>query len=72
MGAEGPVASHLSGGSDSHARALLPHPLMIAWVAWQESDDGKRAGRLAGESNRGNLWAAFLAGWRAAGGTVTS
>lgn len=43
------------------------HPLMIAWEEWRQSDQYANTLKWAGESNVGNLWAAFSAGFQ--GGT---
>jgi hypothetical protein len=45
-------------------------PLMVAWTAYQETEDYKSTIRWAGECNKGNLWGAFMAGYKAAGGKV--
>ncbi len=59
------------GMSMSASRAMRPdEPLMIAWAEYQRSDDYVNTVRWAGESNVGGLWAAFMAGWLAAGGKV--
>lgn len=47
-------------------------PLMQAWKDFMDSERGQNVQKWAGTSNVGNLWAAFLAGWEAAGGKVPS
>ena len=44
------------------------HPLMIAWKAYQETDDFKNTRRWAviPEHVQGSLWAAFMAGFNSA------
>lgn len=39
------------------------HPLNKAWLEWQKSAEYANTIKWAGESNKGNLWAAFCAGF---------
>jgi hypothetical protein len=53
------------------SRSMRPdEPLMVAWTAYQETEEYKSTIRWAGECNKGNLWVAFIAGYKAAGGKV--
>jgi hypothetical protein len=63
------------------------HPLMVAWEAWRKSEDGLNSDKWAHFVNvsepmqgqvilshphlAGALWAAFVAGFMAAGGKIT-
>lgn len=44
------------------------HPLMIAWKAYQETDDYANSLHWCGEHSRGSMWAAFSEGWLAGRG----
>ena len=59
---------------------LVPkdHPLMIAWTAYQATDEYANAQKWAMTTYEGqhpylegSLWAMFVAGYKAAGGNVT-
>ena len=45
-------------------------PLMIAWKAYQKTEEFENTLLWAGKSNMGQLWASFMAGWLAAGGKI--
>ncbi len=44
------------------------HPLMIAWKAYQATEDFADSLRWTGEHSRISMWAAFSHGWLAARG----
>ena len=44
------------------------HPLMVAWKAYQQTEDYANTKRWADTHTVGSLWAAFEQGWLAAGG----
>jgi hypothetical protein len=43
---------------------------MVAWTKHKKTDEYANTLNWAGKSNEGNLWAAFLAGFKAGGGSV--
>jgi len=45
-------------------------PIMKAWALYKSSADYANTLKWAGQSNEGQLWAAFMAGWKAAGGVI--
>lgn len=52
-------------------RAMRPdEPVMIAWKEHQSTEVYQNSLRWAGQHAVGELWASFLAGWKAAGGKV--
>lgn len=57
--------------SDQAQRGMRDdEPLMKAWNAHKATAEFANTLRWAGESNMGQLWAEFSAGWKAAGGIV--
>jgi hypothetical protein len=44
------------------------HPEAHAWQSWRDGDEGQGslAGSAAGEYLENRLWAAYIAGWKAA------
>ena len=47
-------------------RALnADEPVMLAWTAHKQTEEYQNTLRWAGQSNEGNLWAVFLAGFNA-------
>jgi hypothetical protein len=45
-------------------------PLMQAWLAYKGTPEFANTLSWAGKLNEGSLWAAFVEGWKAAGGEM--
>jgi hypothetical protein len=54
-------------------RAIGPdEPVRVAWIKHKASDEYANALRWAGQSNEGQLWACFVAGYVAGGGHTSA
>lgn len=57
--------------SDGVMRQILDdEPVMKAWKAYQQTEEYRNTMLWAGQSNKGQIWAAFIEGWRRAGGEI--